>query len=353
MEAEIFCLNRDLAAAEMLGELLSAKLGESITLTVHNLEEGTSWERDPLALRYTQLLQASIPPDSRISVSVTAMDWYTNRVYVRVYWPMHVAGTWEEMAGTTVFFEDYTVWRKIHCQSSPQHGSELFFPALALRNRMVLVPMGQETLLTQIGMAPPDFDDGVLSRDVLEVDFSDHNAIEAAVTTLSQQLIAEIRREVIGYMAVHPGAVVDATFLSAELGVGSDLFVLSMKEEASVYEMLSFGLAERRFIQGRWTKTRLLIRNDSPSNIPQVRIKIEGPVKVEPAEIRLEIPPHSEVVQDISIQAADLGEFPLKIAVSLPHHEVLAPAFADWLPPPTYIWLETRSASGQGSPGDS
>lgn len=350
MEAEIFCLNRDLAAAEMLRELLKAKIDENITLTVHNLEEGTSWERSPLAERYTQLLQASIPPNSSIFVSVSAMDWFTNRVYVRIYWPMSVAGAWEEVAGTSVFYESYVVWRNIHCQSSPEHGSELFFPALALRNRMVLVPVGQETLLTQIGMAPPDFDDGLLPRDVLEVDFRDRTAVETAVTTLSQQLIAEIRREVMGYVAVHPETAVDAAALSAELEVGPALFGRSMKEDASVYELLSFELAERRFVQGRWTKTGLLVRNDSASHIPQVKIKIEGPVKVEPTEILLEISPHSEVVQDVSIQATDPGEFPLKIAVRLPHHEVLAPTFADWLPPAKHIWLEAHPASDQGSP---
>ena len=47
MEAEIFCLDRDLPAAGMLRELLSTQVDPSITLTVHNVEEGDSSRRDP------------------------------------------------------------------------------------------------------------------------------------------------------------------------------------------------------------------------------------------------------------------------------------------------------------------
>jgi hypothetical protein len=341
VEAEIFCLNRDLVAADMLRELLTTQIDESITLTVHNIEEGTAWEREPMALRYTQLLQATIPPGQGIGVSVTAMDWFMNRVYMRIYWPMHVAGQWKEVAGTEVFFEPYMVHRSIHCQASPRHGSELFFPALALRNRMVLVPAGQDILLAQAGLTAADLPRGLPIRDVLEVNFGDRDAVENAVTTLSQRLVAEIRREVTGYMTVHPGATIDVAALSAELGVAPALFARSMEQEASVYETLSFALADRRFIQGRWTKTGLLVRNRSASHIPQVRVRIEGPAEVVPPELLVEVPPNSEVVHDVSIRAADPGEFPLSIAVLLPHHEVLAPAFANWLPPPTYIWLES------------
>jgi hypothetical protein len=340
MEAEIFCLSRDLAAASVLRELLTTHIDKSITLTVHNIEEGTALERAPMARRYTQLLQATIPPDSGISVSVTAMDWFMNRVYMGIYWPMSVAGSWAEVAGTSVFFESYTVWRSIHCQARPDHGSELFFPALALRDRMVLVPTGQDVLLTQAGLTPADVAGGLLPRDVLEVNFHDRNAVENAVTALSQRLVAETRREIMGYLAVHPGATIDVAALSAELGVGPALFARSMKEEASVYETLSFELTERRFVPGDWTRTSLLVRNNSATPIPRVRVKISGPADIEPREILIEIPPDTEVVHDVSVRAFDPGEFPLSITVLLPQG-ILTSAFADWQPPPTYLWLKS------------
>lgn len=341
MEAELFCLNRDLAAAGMLTELLRDKVDQSITLTVHNMEVGEAWVRFPLASRYAKLLQATIPPSRGMHVHFTAMDWFENRIYLRIYWPMHVSGHWEDVAGTSVFFEGYHVDRGVMCSANPNRGLELFFPALAVRDRMVLIPRGQDALLTQIGIPSAEQDE--LPRDVLEVDFGDQEAVERAMTTLSQRLVAEIRREVAAYMVVHPGTELDVSALSAELAIGPALFERSMKEEASIYEQLSFELTQRRFIQGRWTKTGLVVRNNSPSHIPQLRVTITGPdrAEVEPREMLVEISPHSEVVQDVSIRPADPGELPLRVAVVLSQHELLALAFAPWLSPPTYLWIES------------
>jgi hypothetical protein len=338
MKAEVFCLDRDLAAAEMLKELLRDKLDQSITLTVHKVEEGPAWEREPLTTQYGRLLQASFPPSSDMSVDVGTQDWFEERVYLSITWRMYAMGRWEEVGGTSVFFESYDMYRSLECMSAPHKGLELFFPALALRDRMVLVPAGQDALLTRL-VTPADNAEDV-PRDVLEVDFRDREALERAVTTLSQRLVAETRREVAAYLSVHPGAELDVSALVAELGVSPALFERSMKEEASVYEQLSVELQEKKFIQGRWKKTGLLIRNNSSVHIAQIRVEISGPAEVQPQEIFIEIPPHSEVVQDVSIRAPDPGEFPLSIAVLLPQHERLASAFAHWVPP-THIWLES------------
>ena len=45
-----------------------------------------------------------------------------------------------------------------------------------------------------------------------------------------------------GYMSMHPAAELDISALSTELKVGRALFERSMKEEASIYELLSFKL---------------------------------------------------------------------------------------------------------------
>jgi hypothetical protein len=264
------------------------------------------------------------------------MDWYEERVYLYINWRMYALARWEDVGGTSVFFEGYTVRRSLQALSASHKGLELFFPSLAVRDRMVLVPGGQGALLAKLGTQEADLPD--LPRDIIEVDFSDRAALERAVTTLSQQLVAEIRREVAAYMSVHHAPNLDVPTLLAELGVSQALFERSMKEEASVYEQVSFELGERKFIQGRWKKTGLLVRNNSSAHIAQIRITISGPAEVEPREIFVEIPAHSEVVREVSIRATGPGDFPLSIAVLQSQHEGLISAFAHWLPP---IWLES------------
>jgi hypothetical protein len=58
----------------------------------------------------------------------------------------------------------------------------------------------------------------------------------------------------------------------------------------------------------RWKKTELLVRNNSGSHIPQVKVTISGPAVVIPPETVVELPPHSEVLHDVSIMAEEPGD---------------------------------------------
>jgi hypothetical protein len=91
----------------------------------------------------------------------------------------------------------------------------------------------------------------------------------------------------------------------------------------------------------RWKKTELLVRNNSASHIPQVKVTNSGPAVVIPREIVVELPPHSEVLHDVSIVAEEPGEVPFRSRCCCPIMRSSRRLRRAGRPPPTYIWLES------------
>jgi hypothetical protein len=344
MEAELYCLTRDVAHAELVVQFLRSEIDESINLMVTDVEQGDPYAREPIAQRYAQLLQATVPPSRGLYVSVTAMDFVRDRIYLRIYWPVYVQGYWSEIAGTAVFFEGYSLQRGVSCypqggvtaETPEKRGLELFFPALALRGRMALVPHGQSTLLDLIGAPPIEMPDE-LPRDVIEVDFADETELRQAAVEVGRSLLAEVGQEVHSYIQQHPSRQVDFEQLANELKVTPALVKRVIDEDiVPIYARLSAELDEQRFIQGRWTKTGLTVRNDSDYVLDDVIVTVSGPAEVRPSLITMKLGPHSESVAEVSIQLRDLGDVPLEIALVLPDHRSLS----EWLPNPAVVWVE-------------
>jgi hypothetical protein len=255
MEAEFFCLAGDAPRAGLLKRLISDYLDPSISLTVHNIQEGPSYERGLLARRYEQLMLASIPPALGLTLSVTTMDWFEYAVYVKIYWPVLTQGYWSEMEGNAAFFEGYEVTRQLSF-SYESGGLKPFFPTLAIRDRMVLMPSGQGKLLEQVG-SEKSVD---VKYDVLEVDFDDDAALDQALRSVAQELQQEIRHELRAYSGFVQG-VVDVEKAAVNLGLPPALLAKAFMEEAhaaaAIYQLLSCDLGQKTLIQGRWTRTTL------------------------------------------------------------------------------------------------
>ncbi len=333
MEAEFFCMTDDVPRARLMKRLISTYLDSSITLHVHDVENNP--KRGELARRYEQLMQASIPPELGLSLSVAMMDWYINRVYIQIYWPILTKGYWSEIEGSSVFFKGYEVTELL---SFYRHGGlELFFPALAIRDRMVLMPRGQGKLLEKVGSEK----EVEVQYNMHEVNFSDDAALDEAIRLIAQELQQEVRHEVRAYSSFIQG-VINVKQAAADLQLPPALLTRAFKEEtdaiAAMYQLLSCELGQKTLLQGRWTKTVLVVRNESDKEFREVMVKIAGPVELLPRNIKVDLPAHSTVPIDVSVRPPDPGDFPLEIAFALQEDRALE----DWLPV-HHIWVESMA----------
>jgi hypothetical protein len=336
MEAEFFCLTRDVLRVKLLKKLISTHIDPSITLTIHNIEEGPIDERRKLGYRYEQLMQASIPPALGLSLSVTMLDWYKSRVYIELYWSILFEGYWSEREGTSEFFEGYQTIRWLR-YSANGDGLQPFLPALAIRDHMVLVPSGQSEVLERVG-SEKAVD---VEYDVLGVDFSDDAALDQALSSVARGLMQEIGDETRAYSRFVQG-VVDVEKTAADLRVPPSLLAKAFREEvdsaSAIYRLLSCDLGQKTLIQGRWTKTTLAVRNGSDKELREAMVKISGPVELLPRNIKVDLPANSLVSIDVSIRPPDPGDFPLEIAFVLQEEEVLE----KWLPV-HHIWVQSMA----------
>jgi hypothetical protein len=309
MEAELFCMTDDVSGSTPLKRLISTYLDPSITLHVYNVERHP--ERSRLASRYEQLLQASLPPALGESLSVTTMDLYVYRVYIRIYY-------------RTEFYSFY-----------PNHGLDLFLPALAIRNRMVFIPRGQGKFLEKIS---PKKEVGV-QYDLHEWNFSDEAALTEAIRLVAQELQQEIRHEVRAYSRFIQG-VINVKQAADHLQLPLALLTRAFKEEtdaiAAVYQLLSCDLEQKTLLQGRWTKTVLVVRNKSDKDLRGVMVTVAGPMELLPRNIKVDLPGHSTIPIEGAVRPLDPGDFPLEIAFALQEDRALE----DWLPV-HHIWMKS------------
>src|SRR4051794_6825737 len=307
MEVELYCLTRDVDRAAYVENLLRRAVDESLVLAVRDLQYGSTFERDPIAVRYAQLLQATIPPEKGLYLSVSTMDFYRDRIYLGIYWPIYVRGYWSEIAGTSVFFEGYSLSRRVTCYPTfgaegavpERRGLELFFPALAVRGRMVLVPKGQAELLDQIGLPPMGLSQD-LPRDVVEVDFYDDAELREAAERVGHSLLAEVAHDLQSHVRQFPSETLDVAEVAAKLEVTPAILQHVIAEDiVPLYGQITCELEEDEFALGRWTKTRLRVHNASESALEQVLVTVSGPVEVRPSSVRVDVPPRAEASAEI------------------------------------------------------
>ncbi|AVH60476.1 MULTISPECIES: hypothetical protein [Streptomyces] len=337
MEAEFFGYNPEEWVSARLLELVARHIDPTIALQINDANTVNHRRRTEIGNRYAKLLYASIPPDLGVSIEVhTDLDIMNSRVYVRIYWPMIQWRNWQPFGGGQGYGSQIYGYQEVNFFADGK-GLQYFLPALAIRNRMVLVPAGQNSVFE----ATDEEDEvGPLQRDVIEVDFSDDAALEAAVIETGRMLRRELRREVAAYASFQqPGSW---TYLDAaahlEVPVGFVKRALQEEGEATekAYRLLRCDIDQERIRHGRWTKIRLQVRNDSDLDFPDVTVTVSGPVQVLPAMISATLPAQETTIVELALNPADIGEFPIEIAFVLPEDQILA----EWLPI-HHVWLES------------
>jgi hypothetical protein len=263
-------------------------------------------------LRYIKLLQAAIPPERGISLTAETFSVYAYRVYIKAYFSIRniYGGDYRSFLGSDV--------------------SE-FFPAVAVQDRMVFVPVGlARTLVGSIDEMPPF--SALKEGGVLELDYQNETAIKNAVQVLAEILRREFMHNLQAYSEFENAAELDLQKIADDLNTDIDYVRHVLKGETRAFERSAYGhigfeLTPRSGPLNHWTKATLKLENNSDTDLTNVLVKIKGPVSVLREPIRTSLPAHSTIEETISIKPHDPGEFPIEISCVLPEDK----SFADWI----------------------
>ncbi len=318
MDAEFFCLDKHVDIAASMVRYLQSFVDPSVALRVMNTE--SAWpERDEIGRRYTKLLHASVPPERELTIeAVTDMELFGSRIYLRIYWPLSFDAVYRDPDGEMVMPPYSTiVARQFHAHGA---GLDAFLPALAIRDRMVLVPKGQNETLAELG--PDEASLPPMERGVIEVDFGDHAELEHAFVAIGQELRRELRNELHAYRSYHPSDQPDLDAVSAHLGVTPALLRRAIREEAEarepVYRQLRCTLEPNTIVKDVQTRLSLTIENPSIVDLGEIRVQMRGPsngLEIYPERVPIEIPAEASVRVDLSVAAIRAGEFVVEVSL--------------------------------------
>jgi hypothetical protein len=343
MDADFFYVGTPRITPARLLAMIAAHVDPSIALRAHDANTKDYRERAAIGRRYAQLLQASIPPQLSLSLNVdTDMDLMGARIYIRVYWPILIQEYWQYDGGIPVIYGGYSMQGHASFFLHNQ-GLTPFFPALAIRDRMVIVPEGQNRVLK--GSLEDQDALAKLRPDVTEVNFSDEAKLDQAVAAVGHSLRAELRHELRAYGSFRKPGAWDLADAATHLGVTLGFLQRALEQEAPkatrLYEQLSCEFSGTEVITGCWNRVMLKIRNDSDVDLAELTAQVIGPAEVLPARISAAVKARSSTEVPVAVKPSDPGAFPLEIALLLPEDQVLAD-----LLPRHQIWLESITSTG-------
>ena len=287
-------------------------------------QHGYAVERQPIALsvggsdavhlaeRYVKLLQAALPPERGLRVGVVRQDFMSYSFYFRVYSLLRAG------------------------ESSFQRRLVDFFPALAVGERMVLVPLGLQQLLAVDGEGVPVFAP-FGQGGVLEVRFGDGEAVEVALEQVDRTVRADLLREVEAYASYQGNRALDLDQASQDLRIDPGFLQQTLAAGAAErggYAGLACELSGTELPLGRFSRVSLLVTNASDRELARLTVSIAGPVRVLPSRIEVSLPPRGRQEVAVALMPEEAGDFPLEVSFALPQDRALA----GWLPV-HHLWL--------------
>jgi hypothetical protein len=324
MKAELFVHAGSQDIVPVVRRLVAECIDADLPLEVNSIDTGRIADNLKIGTRYSQLLQAAIPPELGLSLGVSWLSWLGERIYLQVYWPV-----------ITVAASGYT-YDPMVVPFFP-NTFDSFFPALAIRDRMVMVPRGEGRALgTVYGVMRIS---SALKDDILQVNYKDEDAIRAALRTVSASLSQQLAHELTSWAAFQPPGPLNLQAAASDLEVSVNLFrrVLAdrVEEITAPYKRLSGRLDKVSLPFGRWTRVTLTVTNASSVPLTGMTVSVSGPVEVLPSRVEVDVPAGSAEIQ-LSIKPVDEGEFPIEITFV----QASDAPFSDWLPP-VNLWLES------------
>ena len=259
--------------------------------------------------RYLKLLQAAIPPEQGISLGLDEFSYSIYRVYIKAYFSMGPS-YWGNTRGFS--------------------GSDLlsFFPAVAVQDRMALVPLGLRRSLVRRDEEFPAFP-ALKAGGVLELDFDDENALRTAVRMVSERLNADFLKELQAYRSFQDLNSLSLQTVADDLNTDLGYLQHLLKGDEHVFDRASYNslqwtITPEELPVNRWTKVTLSLRNNSDQNVEKLLVQIRGPVKVSPERIELTVAANSSADTLVAINPEESGDYPLEIVGVLPQDKPLA-----------------------------
>ena len=317
MKAEIFYYGEEQRRAALrVKQLLRAHLYPALSPVMSDIIGLTGEASAKMGWRYVKLLQASIPPEQGIQISIKSTHVLGYSSYIHIYYPF------------------------VYSQRDFQIESrKKFFPALAIHNRMVLVPKGLAQLL--------DYSKEILTPfypieegGVKEVDFNDELTLGDAIARVGEILRKELFAELRAYSTYRSFNQVEFSRVAEQLDTDEGFLrhlCGTVVTECPFYKELTCELDQNEIQAGQWSKVNLTIHNNSPSLLRDITVEIKGPAEILPSRIQTTIPPTSKQQVPIALKPKEIGDFPLEFVFVLPEDE----AFAVWLPV-HHIWVHSE-----------
>jgi hypothetical protein len=326
MKTEIFYLKDNEDNLPALKGHLKRESSFNFNPVVHEIDPSRDGlETHQFARQYVKLLQASIPPQKGITLHFHELQTWEQYFYIEVYYQFGYFG--------------YGDNRK----SFQGKGLNCFFPAVAIHDRMVLVPQELSRQLASYSIEAHSLFKTLEMGGVIAVDFVNEPELAAAIKHLTHTLREEFLQEVRAYASYQDPQEVTLTKLAKDMGVSMVFLQHALKDEILAhvkYQSLKCAFDKRKLQLNHWTKVSLSITNESDTDLTGLSVEIAGPVKIRPARIRTDLPARSMRQVEIALMPEDRGEFPIEITFALPEHKV----FADWLPV-HHIWLRAGKTS--------
>ena len=312
MNAEIFFHPEQESKLQAISDILAKRIhpGIKVTLQKAGHRTGKIWgEGYKQAGRYVQLLLAAVPPDREFAMGVTDL-YYGFYVY-------------------SSYFGQYRTFQG--------DGARVLFPAVAVNDRMMMVPEQLVTRLTAaegLSLFRP-----LEAGGLIEVDFDQPELVDKAAQKVGDALRAEAIQMVRRFTTYHPRADVNISEVANELGFDVPFLEDALEQQAgkyTFYGQLTCELSRVNFPMKRWTRVTVKIANSSDVGLRNLLVDIRGPVRIRPEQVATDVPANGAAQIDISIQPEEEGEFPIEVAFTLAEDRALR----DWLPT-THVWLTT------------
>ena len=175
---------------------------------------------------------------------------------------------------------------------------------------------------------------------VLEVDFDKRKKFQKAVKITGKKIVKDLIQELRSYYGYQNFKEIDFDQCALELNVGKTFLkqIITKETERSIlYKNISCSLKKNTFNLNYWTKTNLIIKNNTNTSLNNLVVDISGPIKLLPSKIEVAIPRKSKVAIPVAIMPDYAGEFPIEITFFLPKDKL----FASFLPFHN-IWLKAK-----------
>ncbi len=329
MRADIFCFDEQESEVLYVTQLLRRHVYPAAKITVHKLGRDDKWAYiGQSAYRYGRLMQAAIPPASSLRVYPQEMP-SSGCMYIDVLY-------------RTSSEYDYRAFSRFEGALLG-----LFFPAVALHDRMCMVSRRLGSELSGKALGKKAFRT-LEKAGVLQVDFTDDAAVEAAVIEAGKQVRAEVTAELAAYASYEKDWNLDFSKVAGHLGIDQGYIVHCLQAgavERVVGRQLECRLDRAAVPLNSWTKVNLTVRNKSGVAVKGAEVRVAGPVQIRPGRIYVDVEPGAATQIALSFRPLEAGDVPVELTFEMPDDR----PFSSWLPT-HHVWLECGAAGKATAP---